>query len=281
MDQHLCVIPLQECNTEGPGSANPRTIGYQRLLKGPIDIYDGKGYDEDLISNFLSEYYLLFYNETCVGFCSIYEEEDTVVLNEFEVFHEHRGFSYGSIFAKHLVHNFIKKTKRLEFYEIMSSAFIFWWRCLGGIYFVKHIADVIGVRCTENLQRFEEWTLKYKHRDQLNTYGGFSYVATFLTDFPKKSHEEIAAMVEATPWYQKLYHNRIPTPPRPCLPKESRESVPFQAQAQRPGHRPGQVAEPITRGFQTSSDRPGTPFPRLEESPLLSSLFQSSLSSHE
>ena len=271
MDQHLCVIPLQECNTEGPGSANPRTIGYQRLLKGPIDIYDGKGYDEDLISNFLSEYYLLFYNETCIGFCSIYEEEDTVVLNEFEVFHEHRGFSYGSIFAKHLVHNFIKKTKRLEFYEIMSSAFIFWWRCLGGIYFVKHIADVIGVRCTENLQRFEEWTLKYKHRDQLNTYGGFSYVATFLTDFPKKSHEEIAAMVEATPWYQKLYHNRIPTPPRPFLPKESQEPVAFQAQ----------VAEPITRGFQTSSDRPGTPFPRLEESPLLSSLFQSSLSSHE
>ena len=130
----------------------------------------------------------------------------------------------------------------------MSSAFIFWWRCLGGIYFVKHIADVIGVRSTENLQRFEDWTIKYKHRDQPNTYGGFSYVATFLTDFPEKTYEEIATMVEATPWYQKLYHNRTPTPPRPC-PADPR---------------PG--------------PRPGTPFPQLEELLELPSLFQSSLS---
>ena len=243
---HLSVIPLQECNTEDPGP--------KRLLKGPIDIYDGKGYDEDLLSNFTSDYYLLYYDQTCVGFCSIYEETDAIVLNEFEIFHEHRGFSYGSIFAKHLVYNFIKKTKPLEFYEIMSSAFIFWWRCLGGIYFVKHIADVIGVRSTENLQRFEDWTIKYKHRDQPNTYGGFSYVATFLTDFPEKTYEEIATMVEATPWYQKLYHNRTPTPPRPC------------------------PAEPIPRGLPSSSARPGTPFPQLEELLELPSLFQSSLS---
>jgi len=254
MSAYLSVIPLQECNTEGPGFA-----GYRRLLEGPIDIYDGKGYDEELISNFLSEYFLLFYNDVCVGFCSIYEEENTVVLNEFEVFHEHRGFSYGSIFAKHLINNFIKKTKRLEFYEIMSNAFLFWWRCLGGIYFVKHIADVIGVRCTENLQRFEDWTIKYKHRDQRNTYGGFSYVATFLTDFPEKSHEEIAAMVEATPWYQKLYHNRTPTPPRPTAREQELPAEPQVEQGQ----------------------RPGTPFPQLGQLLELPSLFQSSLSLHE
>ena len=268
MDFHLCVIPLQECNTEDPG--------YQRLLKGPIDIYEGAGYNKELLSNFSSEYYLLSYENTCVGFCSIYEEEDATVLNEFEVFHEFRGFSYGNLFAKHLVYNFISKTSRLEFYEIMSNAFLFWWRCLGGIYFVKHIADVIGTPSVENLHRFEEWTLKYKHRDQLNTYGGFSYVATFLTDFPHKTHAEIASMVEATPWYQKLFMNRNPTPPRPTA-----QPLVSVSQEIQQALRPGQVAEPITRGFPTASERPGTPFPQLEESPLLPSLFQSLLLSPE
>jgi hypothetical protein len=135
----------------------------------------------------------------------------------------------------------------------MSSAFLFWWRCLGGIYFVKHIADVIGALSVENLHRFEEWTLKYKHRDQQNTYGGFSYVATFLTENHLASHQEIAAMVEATPWYQKLFMNRNPTPPRPT------------AQLQVPA-------------VELQVLRPGTPFPQLEESLLLPSLFQSSLS---
>jgi hypothetical protein len=260
MDLHLCVIPLQECNTEDPG--------YQRLLKGPIDIYEGAGYNKELLSNFTSEYYLLSYEGICVGFCSIYEEEDAIVLNEFEIYHEFRGYSYGSIFAKHLVHNFISKTKRLEFYEIMSSAFLFWWRCLGGIYFVKHIADVIGAPSVENLHRFEEWTLKYKHRDQQNTYGGFSYVATFLTENHLASHQEIAAMVEATPWYQKLFMNRNPTPPRPT--GQILVSV-----------APKKQVQPVLRPGPTASERPGTPFPQLEESPLLPSLFQSSLFSPE
>jgi hypothetical protein len=251
MDLHLCVIPLQECNTEDPG--------YKRLLSGPIDIYDGAGYNKDLI-NIASKYYLLSYAGTCVGFCSIYEEEDATVLNEFEIYHEFRGYSYGNIFAKHLVHNFISKTKRLEFYEIMSNAFLFWWRCLGGIYFVKHIADVIGTPSVENLHRFEEWTIKYKHRDQLNTYGGFSYVATFLTDFPYKTHAEIAAMVEATPWYQKIFMNRNPTPPRPTA--QPLVSVGPKEQVQQ-------------------AQRPGTPFPQSAESLLQPFQFQSLLFSPE
>ena len=144
-------------------------------------------------------------------------------------------------FAKYLVHQFIK-TDKVEIYEIMSNAFLFWWRCLGGIYFVKHIADVIGARCAENLYKFEEWTIKNKHRDQPNTYGGFSYVATFLTDFPLASYTEVAAMVEATPWYQKLFQNRMPTPPRPST------------QLQPPA---GERLEP----YPTA--RPGTPFPQL------------------
>jgi len=260
MDLHLCVIPLQECNTEDPG--------YQRLLSGPIDIYDGTGYNKDLINNFMSEYYLLFHEKTCIGFCSIYEEEDATVLNEFEVFHEFRGYSYGNIFAQYLVHEFISKTKRLEFYEIMSNAFLFWWRCLGGIYFVKHIADVIGAPSVENLHRFEEWTIKYKHRDQLNTYGGFSYIATFLTDHPHKTHAEVAAMVEATPWYQKLFMNRNPTPPRPCYPG-SGEARP--------------TAQPLVsvRPKEKEQPRPGTPFPQSAESLLQPFQFQSLLFSPE
>ena len=261
-DLHLCVIPLQECNTEDPG--------YQRLLKGPIDIYEGAGYNKELINNFTSEYYLLFYNQVCVGFCSIYEEEDATVLNEFEIFHEHRGFSYGNLLAKYLVHDFISKTKRLEFYEIMSNAFLFWWRCLGGIYFVKHIADVIGAPSAANLHRFEEWTLKYKHRDQQNTYGGFSYVATFLTEFPDATHTEIAAMVEATPWYQKLFMNRNPTPPRPCHPPC--DEITGRSEEARP------TTQLQVPAVEQQVLRPGTPFPRLEESLLLPSLFQSSLS---
>jgi hypothetical protein len=255
MDLHLCVIPLQECNTEDPG--------YQRLLKGPIDIYEGAGYNKELLSNFTSEYYLLFHDRTCVGFCSIYEEEDATVLNEFEIYHEFRGYSYGNIFAKHLINNFIPNTKRLEFYEIMSNAFLFWWRCLGGIYFVKHIADVIGAPGAANLQRFDTWLIKYKHRDQLNTYTGFKYVAGFLTEFPHKKYEEIAAMVEATPWYQKLFMNRNPTPPRPT-------AQPLVS-----------VTPKEVQPVPTVLERPGTPFPQLAESLLEPSLFQSSLFSPE
>jgi len=235
---HLRVIPLQECNTEDPG--------LQRLLSGPIDIYDGKGYDPDLISNFLNDYYLLFHDDTCVGFCSIYTEGATTVLNEFEIYHEHRGSSYGSIFAKHLIYKFIK-TEKVEIYEIMSNAFLFWWRCLGGTYFVKHIADVIGARSAKNLGAFEEWTIKNKHKYQQNTYQGFSYVAKFLVEFPDASDEEVAAMVEATSWYQVLFQNRIPTPPRP----------------------PTQTQQPAVR--------PGTPFPRLMAQSGESSLFPSLL----
>jgi hypothetical protein len=261
MDLHLCVIPLQECNTEDPG--------YQRLLKGPIDIYEGAGYNKELLSNFRSEYYLLFYEKTCVGFCSIYEEEDATILNEFEIYHEFRGYSYGNIFAKHLVNNFIPNTKRLEFYEIMSNAFLFWWRCLGGIYFVKHIADVIGAPSAVNLQRFEEWLTKYKHRDQLNTYTGFKYVAGFLTEFPHKKYAEIAAMVEATPWYQKIFMNRNPTPPRPCNPG-SGEARPT-----------AQPPVSVTQGEEQPAQRPGTPFPQSAESLLQPSQFQSLLFSPE
>ena len=267
MELHLCVIPLQECNTEDPG--------VQRLLKGPIDIYEGAGYNKELINNFTSEYYLLFHEETCVGFCSIYEEEDAIVLNEFEIYHEFRGYSYGNLFAKYLVHEFIPKTKRLEFYEIMSNAFLFWWRCLGGIYFVKHIADVIGAPCVENLHRFEEWTLKYNHRNQLNTYGGFSYVATFLTENPLANHQEIAAMVEATPWYQKIFMLRNPTPPRPCHP-------PCGETTGRSGEaRPtAQALIPVAQQVQ-QAQRPGTPFPQLAELLEPPSQFQSSQFSHE
>ena len=248
MDLHLCVIPLQECNTEDPG--------YQRLLSGPIDIYDGKGYDPDLISNFMNDYYLLVHGDTCVGFCSLYIEGETTVLNEFEIYHEFRGYSYGNIFAKHLVHQFIK-TDKVEIYEIMSNAFLFWWRCLGGIYFVKHIADVIGARCAENLYKFEEWTIKNKHRDQPNTYGGFSYVATFLTENPEASYTEVTTMVEATPWYQKLFQNRMPTPPRPC-------HFPCDEITGRSGEaRPSTQLPAVERLELYPTARPGTPFPQL------------------
>jgi len=210
MDLHLCVIPLQECNTEDPG--------YQRLLSGPIDIYDGKGYDPDLISNFMNDYYLLVHGDTCVGFCSIYVEGATTVLNEFEIYHEHRGYSYGSVFAKHLIHQFIK-TEKVEIYEIMSNAFLFWWRCLGGIYFVKHIASVIDAQSAETKQekkaKFDAWILKYKHGDQLNTFTAFRNIVEYLLENPANPFEEVVASVEDTPWFQRLLQGKRPDTPRP------------------------------------------------------------------
>ena len=210
METHLQILPLKDCNTEDP---KLRTA-IDRLLHGPISVI---GYHPIYIIANSEQYFLLEADDMIVGFCSIFKEDGKTVLNEFEIFQEYRRYGYGKRFANHI----FETIKPDEFYEMMSSAFLFWWKVLGGIYFVQHIASVIDAQSVktkeEKKELFDTWMIKYKHKDQLNTAMAFNLIATSLLENPLTSYEEIKASVEDSSWFRGLLVGKRPDTPRPSI----------------------------------------------------------------
>ena len=208
METHLRILPMKDCDTEDPKMRKAIDI----LLYGQISVI---GYHPIYIIANSEQYFLLEADDMIVGFCSIYKEDEKIVLNEFEIFQEFRKYGYGKSFAKYIFNTINPH----EFYEMMSSAFLFWWKVLGGIYFVQHIASVIdaqSVKSTEDKKAiFEAWMLKYKHKDQINTATAFNLIAAVLIENPLISFEEIKASVEDSSWFKNLLQGKRPDTPRP------------------------------------------------------------------
>ena len=208
METHLRILPLKDCDTEDPKLRK----AIDRLLYGQISVI---GYHPIYIIANSEQYFLLEADDMIVGFCSIYKEDGKVVLNEFEIFHECRRYGYGKIFAKYIF-NTINPN---EFYEMMSSAFLFWWKVLGGIYFVQHIASVIDAQSVKTKEQkkalFDLWMIKYKHNDQINTATAFNMITSILLENPSIPFEEIKASVEDSAWYRGLLAGKRPDTPRP------------------------------------------------------------------
>jgi len=208
METHLKIHPLKDCDTEDL----KLRAAIDRLIHGKISVI---GYHPIYIIANSEQYFLLEADDMIVGFCSLYTEDGKIILNEFEIFEECRRYGYGKQFALHI---FCSK-KPDEFYEMMSSAFLFWWRVLGGIYFVKHIASVIDAQSAETKlekkAKFDAWILKYKHGDQLNTYTAFCSIVDILLENPTTSYEKVVASVEETFWFQRLVQGKRPDTPRP------------------------------------------------------------------
>jgi predicted acetyltransferase len=208
METQLQIIPLKDCDTEDP---KLRTA-IDRLLHGPISVI---GYHPIYIIANSEQYFLLEADDMIVGFCSIYNEDNKVVLNEFEIFQEFRQYGYGKKFAKHI----FATINPNEFYEMMSSAFLFWWKVLGGIYFVQHIASVIDAQSVkskdEKKEIYETWMIKYKHKEQLNTAMAFNLIARTLIENPLTPFEEIKVSVEDSAWFRSILVGKRPDTPRP------------------------------------------------------------------
>ena len=208
METHMQILPLKDCDTEDPKIRK----AVDRLLYGEISVI---GYHPIYIIANSEQYFLLEADDMIVGFCSIYKEDNKVVLNEFEIFLECRQYGYGKMFAKYI----FETINPNEFYEMMSSAFLFWWKVLGGIYFVQHIASVIdaqSVKSTEEKKAiFDTWMIKYKHKDQINTATAFNLIAAVLIDNPSIPCEEIKASVENSAWFKGLLEGKRPDTPRP------------------------------------------------------------------
>jgi len=208
METQLRIIPLKDCDTEDP---KLRTA-IDRLLHGPISVI---GYHPIYIIANSEQYFLLEADDMIVGFCSIYNEDNKVVLNEFEIFQEFRQYGYGKKFAKYI----FATINPDEFYEMMSSAFLFWWKVLGGIYFVQHIASVIDAQSVkskdEKKEIYETWMIKYKHKDQLNTAMAFNLIARTLIENPLTPFEEIKVSVEDSAWFRGILVGKRPDTPRP------------------------------------------------------------------
>ena len=208
METHMQILPLKDCDTEDPKIRK----AVDRLLYGEISVI---GYHPIYIIANSEQYFLLEADDMIVGFCSIYKEDNKVVLNEFEIFLECRQYGYGKMFAKYI----FETINPNEFYEMMSSAFLFWWKVLGGIYFVQHIASVIdaqSVKSTEEKKAiFEAWMIKYKHNDQINTATAFNLIASILVKNPLSPFEEIKASVEDSAWFRGLLVRKRPDTPRP------------------------------------------------------------------
>jgi hypothetical protein len=208
METQLRIIPLKDCDTEDP---KLRTA-IDRLLHGPISVI---GYHPIYIIANSEQYFLLEADDMIVGFCSIYNEDSKVVLNEFEIFQEFRQYGYGKKFAKYIFATIHPN----EFYEMMSSAFLFWWKVLGGIYFVQHIASVIDAQSVkskdEKKEIYETWMIKYKHKEQLNTAMAFNLIARTLIENPLTPFEEIKASVEDSAWFRGILVGKRPDTPRP------------------------------------------------------------------
>lgn len=208
METHLRILPMKDCDTEDPKMRK----AIDRLLYGQISVI---GYHPIYIIANSEQYFLLEADDMIVGFCSIYKEDEKIVLNEFEIFQEFRKYGYGKSFAKYIFNTINPH----EFYEMMSSAFLFWWKVLGGIYFVQHIASVIDAQSVKTKEEkkalFNTWMIKYKHKDQINTATAFNLIATILIENPLSSFEEIKESVEDSAWFKNLLQGKRPDTPRP------------------------------------------------------------------
>jgi hypothetical protein len=241
IDSKMNIIPLK--------NAFPQYI--DRLLIGPIDVlcdnsyssgclsswHDGeqrRGFDPKFLAENSSQYFLLedtSQKGKIVGFCSAFNDTispNSIVLNEFEIFHEYRGEKWGKKFANYIWDNlesivtnepiggFLSdckqtKKKRKELIEILSPAIGFWWRTLGGTYFVQHIADVIDAQsvddspfrktknsCEQNnkKERFTSWLRNYKHDKQERTTQIFTEIFNELCKKPRTKIVDICDKIK-------------------------------------------------------------------------------------
>lgn len=222
IDSKMNIIPLK--------NAHPQYI--DRLLIGPIDVlFDNshnreqrQGFDPKFLAENSSQYFLL--EDTSkkgkiVGFCSAFKDTispNSIVLNEFEIFHEYRGEKWGKKFANYIWNNLesivtnepiggschIKNRK--ELIEILSPAIGFWWQTLGGTYFVQHIADVIDAQSVDDSpfpiiknccepyckkKLFTDWLRDYKHDKQERTTQVFTEIFNELCKKPRTQIEDI------------------------------------------------------------------------------------------
>jgi len=258
MELNLRVLPLKECNSDDPDIQS----AINRMITGPLDVYTGKGFHPAHLIRNADEYYLLADQTTIVGFCSsVYEENtSTLLLKEFEIFHEHRGYSWGKVFAQYLFKNAHliasgNEPEHFELYEIMTDAWMFWWRSLGGLYFVKQIADVIGAQSAHGLvdrSRFDKWVILRKHKEQKNTYF-FLQAIRKLLEKPWLSLSSIVEQIEEMDEFKNLKLCRHPTPPMP------------------PSIRMRKLSFSSANGVQTADGlRPHSPYPTNRITPLLS-----------
>lgn len=159
----LCIRPLTTMlSSEKNNAVLQRIINRQNVIGG-VTICDMIRYKE--------RFFLLFDStaDVYVGYATIRENkiENVFYLEAFEIFFEFRGSGYGSEFARRIVFGSEwresgKSNCTVVVCQILDDAMLFWWRALGGEYFVDLVWLSLDTTQDKRSIWFDKWLRKHQ-----------------------------------------------------------------------------------------------------------------------
>lgn len=191
-----------------------------RLTKKPINMRGTDSFPiEYLISHRGDDMYIFvdetdYQNTIYIGFCIIYKINNEKVLDQFEIFKEHRNKGYGKIFARKLMlpeHMYDNSPTFDNISQILNHAILFWWKSIPEYF--DYIIENLHKNVSDDLQKDEHINVikkemdifikKYNHDKEFITHKLFNKILQHWVDNYDGEKQTLKNYIESSNFWKK------------------------------------------------------------------------------